>query len=76
VIKHAGACRVEIGLTRADGRLLLRVQDDGVGGAAARDTGSGLRSLADRLDAAGGQLELSSPPGGGTVVTAELPCGS
>jgi len=48
------------------------VSDDGVGGAdPAR--GSGITGLTDRIQALGGRLQLSSPPGGGTRVTVELP---
>jgi signal transduction histidine kinase len=53
--------------------LLVEVGDDGVGGAdPAR--GSGLRGLHDRVAAVGGRLEVTSPPGHGTVVQAWLPC--
>ena len=53
------------------GRLLIRIADDGVGGASA-DGGSGLRGLADRVGALGGCLRVLSPAGRGTVVIAEL----
>ena len=52
-------------MERADGRLLLEISDDGVGGAVA-DTGSGLHGLSDRVAALDGELDLTSPPGGGT----------
>ncbi len=53
----------------------MEIADDGVGGAdAAR--GSGLRGLADRVEALDGRLQVDSPLGAGTVVRAELPCGS
>jgi hypothetical protein len=48
------------------------VHDDGVGGADP-EAGSGLAGLADRVTALGGRLLVESPPGGGTVVRAELP---
>jgi signal transduction histidine kinase len=51
------------------------MSDDGVGGAHA-DGGSGLRGMADRVDALDGRLVVSSPRGGGTFILAELPCGS
>ena len=54
---------------------VVEIADDGVGGADARG-GSGLRGLADRVEALDGTLRVHSPAGGGTVVTAELPCGS
>ena len=59
----------EVGITvRADGRALhVEVSDDGIGGAAARG-GSGLPGLSDRVEALGGRLALSSPPGRGTVL--------
>jgi signal transduction histidine kinase len=57
---------------REDGRAVVTVADDGVGGADARG-GSGLRGLADRLDAVGGSLDVESPRGGGTVVRARAP---
>jgi signal transduction histidine kinase len=53
--------------------LLAWVTDDGVGGAAL-DKGHGLRGLEDRLRAAGGRLRVTSPRGGPTTITAELPC--
>ncbi len=54
--------------------MTVEVADDGVGGAdGAR--GSGLRGLADRVDALGGRLDVVSPPGRGTVLRAEIPCG-
>ena len=48
------------------------VSDDGVGGADASQ-GSGLRGLADRIEALGGRLRVESPPGGGTRIEAEIP---
>jgi signal transduction histidine kinase len=49
------------------------VADDGVGGADPGG-GSGLRGLADRVEALDGRLRVSSPPAGGTTIRAELPC--
>jgi signal transduction histidine kinase len=73
IAKHADASTATVGLAREDGRLLLRVHDDGIGGAdPAR--GSGLRGLADRLQALGGTLDVHSPPGGGTELRAAIPC--
>jgi PAS domain S-box-containing protein len=70
--KHAEAGRVRVDVRRLDGEALVEVSDDGVGGA---DTsgGSGLRGLDDRVDALGGELELVSPAGAGTLVRARLP---
>ena len=75
VIKHAGASRVRIATARENGRLLLRVSDDGSGGAQPGG-GSGLTGLADRVQAHGGILTVDSKPGEGTTIEAELPCGS
>jgi signal transduction histidine kinase len=54
------------------GHVEVEVRDDGIGGAQPR-TGSGLHGLADRLAAVGGLLTITSPPGHGTVVSAEIP---
>jgi signal transduction histidine kinase len=75
VVKHARATSVRVRLTMDDGRLRLEVEDDGTGGAS-MDAGTGLRGLADRVEAIGGTLSISSPPGGGTRVRAEVPCAS
>ena len=71
VAKYAQASTVSVTVTRPSGRLMIRIADDGVGGASA-DGGSGLRGLADRVGALGGCLRVLSPPGRGTVVIAEL----
>jgi signal transduction histidine kinase len=52
----------------------IEVADDGIGGADDA-AGSGLRGLADRVEALQGRLRVVSPPGVGTTVMAELPCG-
>ena len=57
------------------GVVLVEIADDGVGGAD-ESAGTGLQGLADRVAALDGTLRILSPPGGGTVVTAELPCAS
>jgi signal transduction histidine kinase len=73
VVKYARASRATIDVQREDGRLLVAVADDGVGGAdPAR--GSGLRGLADRMEALEGRLEVVSERGEGTVVRARIPC--
>jgi signal transduction histidine kinase len=69
--KHAGATAVRIRAEEREGEALLTVSDDGRGGA--DRTGSGLRGLADRLEALGGALDVHSGPGEGTTVTARLP---
>jgi signal transduction histidine kinase len=73
VCKYARAGHATVRVERVDGRLLVDVSDDGVGGASA-ELGSGLRGLSDRVSALSGTLELSSPPGRGTRLHAELPC--
>jgi signal transduction histidine kinase len=72
VAKYAGASSVSVDIARADGRLVVEVADNGCGGATT-DHGTGLRGLADRVEALGGHLLVTSPVGAGTVVTAELP---
>ncbi|WP_420079932.1 sensor histidine kinase [Streptomyces sp. JL4002] len=74
VSKHAGsqARGASVEVWRADARLVLRVSDDGRGGADV-SRGSGLAGLAERLDAVDGVLVVDSPEGAGTVVTAQLP---
>ena len=62
------------GVTRDGHMLVVQVADDGVGGADT-EKGTGLRGLADRVEALGGNLRVWSPAGGGTRVRAELPCG-
>ena len=73
VAKYARASEARIDVRRDDGRVVVEVADDGVGGADA-SRGSGLRGLADRVEALGGRLEVSSPAGGGTTLCATLPC--
>ncbi|GAA3165533.1 sensor histidine kinase [Blastococcus jejuensis] len=74
IAKHSGAttCRVVVGCT--DGRLVVLVEDDGTGGAV-QAPGHGLAGLADRLQAVDGRLDVDSPRGGPTRLTADLPCG-
>jgi signal transduction histidine kinase len=72
VIKHAEATTVEIGLRHVGTRLRLRIEDDGVGGAAVGARG-GLRGLVDRVEALGGRLTVEVRPGHGTRLVAELP---
>lgn len=71
--KHSRAPAVDVDVRLRDGTLTLAVTDEGVGGAKAA-AGSGLTGLGDRIAAVGGRLTLSSPPGGPTVVRAEIPC--
>jgi signal transduction histidine kinase len=71
--KHARAASANIDVRRTDGLLVVEVADDGVGGADT-ERGSGLRGLADRVEALGGKLRVWSPLGGGTRLRAEMPC--
>ena len=77
VAKHARATRAEVTVTRAGDLLRIAVTDDGGGGAVpGSGDGTGLRGLAQRAAAVDGTLSIDSPPGGPTVITAELPCES
>ena len=71
VVRHSGATRATVSVAR-DGDLVVDVRDDGQGGALPRPD-SGLTWMADRLAAVGGSLEVSSPPGGPTVVRMRIP---
>jgi signal transduction histidine kinase len=71
--KHAHAGSASVAVARMDGALVVEVTDDGVGGADS-ERGSGLRGLADRVEALGGRLRIWTPRGGGTRVRAEIPC--
>ena len=75
VVKHAGASRATIRARNAHGLLVVEIEDDGVGGAEAQN-GSGLRGLADRVEAIGGRLRVESVAGAGTKVVGEIPCES
>ena len=73
--KYAHATRASIRVRRKGDLATIEIADDGVGGADDAH-GTGLRGLADRVEALDGRLRVVSPPGAGTTVTAELPCGS
>jgi signal transduction histidine kinase len=73
VVKYSHASQARVRLERDDGRVLVEVVDDGVGGAEP-GRGSGLRGLADRISALGGRFEVDSSPGAGTTVRASIPC--
>jgi signal transduction histidine kinase len=73
VAKYSKASRAWVTVERRNGKAIVEVGDDGVGGADAR-CGSGLRGLADRVAALDGSLLLDSPSGRGTRVVAEIPC--
>ncbi|WP_245918788.1 sensor histidine kinase [Actinomadura mexicana] len=71
--KHSGASRVWVDMRYENGMLRITVTDDGRGGATL-EGGSGLRGIERRIGTFDGVLALSSPPGGPTIVTMELPC--
>ncbi|MFL5967655.1 MAG: sensor histidine kinase [Gaiellaceae bacterium] len=72
--KHARATRATVAVARQNGHMVVEIVDDGIGGADT-ERGSGLRGLADRVEAAGGRLQVWTPVGGGTRVKAQVPCG-
>jgi signal transduction histidine kinase len=73
IAKHAQASQAEVIVQRAGDRLHVIVSDDGVGGAAP-ERGTGLAGLARRAASVDGTLEVTSPPGGPTLLTVDLPC--
>ncbi|MFB7865090.1 sensor histidine kinase [Streptomyces sp. NPDC056069] len=73
VSKHSRARAASVEVWRSEDRLMLRVGDDGVGGARVDGGGTGMAGLAERLGAVDGVFVVDSPEGGPTVVTAELP---
>jgi signal transduction histidine kinase len=72
VAKYAKATSVNVRIARADGRILVDIVDDGIGGADP-SRGTGLHGLADRLEALDGILSVASPAGSGTQIHAEIP---
>ena len=72
--KHAKASEVKVCATADDAQLRVSISDDGVGGAISR-VGSGLIGLKDRVEAVAGQLNVSSPAGGGTTLVVTIPLG-
>ncbi|GLW98841.1 sensor histidine kinase [Microtetraspora sp. NBRC 16547] len=75
IVKHSRARNATVVARREGDRLLLRIEDDGVGGADVRD-GTGLTGIRSRISAHDGRLTVTSPPGGPTTIQVELPCGS
>jgi signal transduction histidine kinase len=73
VAKYAQASVASVRVTRENGHVLVEIVDDGIGGADPR-RGSGIRGLADRVEALDGRLDVESPPGAGTRIRAEIPC--
>jgi signal transduction histidine kinase len=74
VAKYAGASHVDVRLRRQDGEVVFEVRDDGVGfDPATRGYGTGLRGMADRLEALRGRLEIQSAPTAGTRILGRVP---
>ena len=71
--KHSHGSEVRVRASDQGQSLVVEVADDGIGGATTTG-GTGLRGLADRVEALGGRFTVSSPPGRGTTLRAELPC--
>jgi signal transduction histidine kinase len=71
--KHSHGSEIRVFASYRGPRLTLEISDDGIGGAVPTG-GSGLRGLADRVEALGGRFTISSPPGRGTTLRAEIPC--
>jgi signal transduction histidine kinase len=74
-VKHADATRVGLEVCQVPGGLVVRVSDDGAGGATLRG-GGGLVGVSDRIATLGGRLTITSNPGQGTTLVAELACAS
>jgi signal transduction histidine kinase len=72
VAKYAQADAVSVDVALTGCELVVTIADDGAGGADPAN-GSGLRGLVDRVDAVGGRLQVTSPPGQGTRLRAHLP---
>lgn len=73
VVRHAAATRVEVTVHDLDDELTVSIHDDGIGLPDHPTRGSGLRGIAERVAAAGGQLNLRTDPSGGTTVEARFP---
>ncbi len=77
IAKYANASRATVRLSHADGWVAFEVEDDGTGfDATATSYGTGLQGMADRVEAAGGRLDVRSTPGGGTSVAGRVPARS
>ena len=75
MVKHAAAEHAWVQIGAEAGRLVVEVGDDGAGGATATFGGTGLSGLGDRIAALDGELTITSPPGRGTRLHAEIPLG-
>ena len=73
IAKYSHATAATLRLDTSNKNVVLRVRDNGAGGADPT-RGTGLRGLTDRVKSLGGKLELHSPPGNGTLLTASIPC--
>ena len=71
--KHSHGSEIRVFASYRGQRLTIEIGDDGIGSASPTG-GSGLRGLADRIEALGGRFTISSPPGRGTTLRAEIPC--
>jgi signal transduction histidine kinase len=77
IVKYAGASQVSVNLSTEAGQVNFSVIDDGKGfDPETKPPGSGLRGMADRMEALGGMLEVRSEPGTGTTVTGRIPAGA
>ena len=74
VAKYSEASHATVQVERNNGRVVVEVADDGIGGADPAH-GTGLRGLADRLAVLEGRLDVESAKGEGTTITASIPCG-
>jgi signal transduction histidine kinase len=73
IAKHSGASEAAVKVWRTDSRVVVEITDNGHGGAEVRP-GGGLAGLADRAATIDGVITVVSPPGGPTVIRADLPC--
>jgi signal transduction histidine kinase len=76
MVKHSGASRAWVRIRRADRRIVAAVGDNGRGSATEDGPGGGLAGVRRRMAAFDGSVDVASPPGGPTVITMEVPCGS
>ena len=74
VLKHASASRVELSAREAEGRIEIAIRDDGAGfDPSAASGGRGLTGMRERIELLGGEIDVSSEPGGGTEICASVP---
>ncbi len=75
VERHARATSARVEVTRTGDRVVIEISDDGIGCAQSGPAGNGLRNMRGRVEALSGVFTVESPPGSGTRVRAEIPCG-